>query len=178
MTTYIALFRGINIGGRHKLPMKELRAILEKLGLQKVETYIQSGNVIFEYGDDDLEALAKRISDNIDRTHGFSPRVFILSLKQLQKVIDANPFPEAEAQPRFLHVLLLNAIPETPDLQTLREISTDSERFELKEDAFYLHAPEGVGRSRLASRAERLLGVPATGRNWRSLTKIMELATR
>lgn len=176
MKTYIALLRGINIGGRNKLPMKELRKLLGKLGLEKVKTYIQSGNVVFEYGDGDLDALGTRISAEIDRSHGFSPRVFILPLEQLQKVMDANPFSEAEARPRFLHVLFLNTIPETPDLQTLREIRTESERFELKGDAFYLHAPDGVGRSRLASRAERLLGVPATGRNWRTLTKIMEMA--
>jgi uncharacterized protein (DUF1697 family) len=96
----------------------------------------------------------------------------------LEGAVRSNPFPEAESDPSTLHLYFLAASPENPDLEGLEEIKDDRERFFLGDDVFYLHAPDGVGRSKLAANAERLLGVPATARNWRTVRKVMEMADR
>jgi uncharacterized protein (DUF1697 family) len=176
MNTYIALFRGINVGGHNLLQMKELTALLEHLGLQNVRTYIQSGNVIFCSGEDNASALASKISAEIKKSRGFELQVLLMEKADMKKAMEANPFPEAESEPNTLHLLFLFSVPERPDLQALESIQKESERFVLKSKVFYLHAPEGVGKSKLAANIERLLGVPTTGRNWRTVCRIMEMA--
>lgn len=175
MKTYIALFRGINVGGKNILPMKELVIILEDLGCQNIKTYIQSGNVVFESNDDDTSRLSNTISDEIRKRRGFAPNVLLLSFEELEKAIANNPFPEAENDPKALHFGFLASAPEQPDLKTLESLRGENERFQLIDNIFYLYAPDGVGRSKLAANTERLLGVPMTDRNWRTVGKILEL---
>ena len=91
-------------------------------------------------------------------------------------MVRSNPFPEAESEPKTLHLYFLFSPPERPDLDALERIKGDRERFVLSEGVFYLHAPDGIGRSRLAANAEKLLGVPATARNWRTIRKVMDMA--
>ncbi|MGC2049308.1 MAG: DUF1697 domain-containing protein [Gallionella sp.] len=119
MKTYIALFRGINVGGNSILPMKELVAVLENLGLQDLKTYIQSGNVIFRSKAADTAQLAGKIGAAIRKSHGFEPLVLLLDSAVLDKVIRENPYPEAEAVPNTVHVNFLAAIPPRPDLKAL-----------------------------------------------------------
>ena len=95
----------------------------------------------------------------------------------MEQAIESNPFPEAESEPKALHLYFLDAIPEDPDFDTLASIKSNRERFALKDGVFYMHAPEGIGRSKLAANAEKLLGVSATARNWRTVSKIMAMAT-
>lgn len=174
--TCIALLRGINVGGRNILPMKELRALLEGLGLESVRTYIQSGNVVFQTEEPDLSRLSGRITSAIQKSHGFEPRVLLLGIEELDRAIQGNPFPEAEAQPKTLHVSFLESVPDAPDLEAIERVRSDTERFVLADKVFYFHAPDGIGRSKLAANVERYLGVPATGRNWRSVQKVRALA--
>ena len=176
MKTYIALFRVINVGGNSILSMKELAALLGNLDCHNVKTYIQSGNAVFQSDADCASLLSSRISAEIKRRHGFEPRVLLLSIKDLEKAVESNPFPEAESEPKSLHVNFLASVPENPDLKALENLRKESERFELRGNLFYLHAPEGIGRSKLAANAERLLGVPMTGRNWRTVCEIMAMA--
>ena len=176
MKTYIALFRGINVGGKHALPMKELMAILEGLGAQTIKTYIQSGNVVFTSQEQDPLQLSKKIRAEIKQRRGFEPHVLLLELTDLERVIKQNPFPEAETDPKALHVSFLLSAPTNPNLKALEGLKKESERFELIDSVFYLHAPEGVGRSKLAAKAERLLGVPMTDRNWRTVRTLWEMA--
>jgi len=176
MNTYIALFRGINVGGKNPLPMKGLVVILEDIGARNVRTYIQSGNAVFQSVETNLVQLSKQLAAEIKKRHGFEPCVIILTLAALQSAMDNNPFPEAEADPTGLHLGFLLAPPMAPDLEKLNKLKTEKERFHLSDAVFYLHAPDGVGRSRLAAGAEKLLGVPMTDRNWRTVCKIMELA--
>lgn len=175
MKTYVALFRGINVGGKNPLPMKELAAVLEDLGAQGVQTYIQSGNAVFGREAADASGLASRISAEIQRRRGFAPHVLLLERADLAQAVQANPFPEAEADPVALHVGFLAARPERPDLGKLEDLKKDSERFQLVDKVFYLHAPEGIGRSKLAASSEKLLGVPMTDRNWRTVGKLWEM---
>jgi uncharacterized protein (DUF1697 family) len=177
MKTFIALLRGINVGGKNKLPMKELKTLLEQLDLQNIRTYIQSGNVVFESPKSELNQLAVTIREAINTAHGFDPNVLLLPAEAFAQAIKANPFPEAEADPKSLHLSFLTANPEQPDLAGMENIRTETERFILRNRVFYLHAPDGIGRSKLAARVEKLLGVPATSRNWRTVNKIMEMVS-
>ena len=176
METCIALFRGINVGGKNVLPMKDLRSALEDIGARNVQTYIQSGNAVFRTDETDVQLLADRIRTLIGERHGFEPHVLVLTLQEMEDSVGSNPFPEAESEPKTLHFLFLDCAPEDPDPDGLESIKGELERFYLKGRTFYLHAPEGLGRSRLAARAERLLGVPATARNWRTVRKVLTLA--
>ena len=176
MDTYIALFRGINVGGSNRLPMKDLVALFGKIGAKEVRTYIQSGNVVFRNEESDVSELANRLAAEIKTRHGFEPHTLILRPAELDEAIARNPFPEAEADPASLHLGFLAAAPENPDLERLDSLRKESERFYLRGRIFYLHAPEGVGRSKLAASSEKLLGVPLTDRNWKTVCKLRELA--
>ncbi len=174
MNQYVILLRGINVGGRNSLPMKQLVAILEGLGCQGVKTYIQSGNAVFQ-SKRSTSRLTTLLKEEIKRDSGFEPHVLVLETDELAAAIAANPFPEAEADPKGLHFGFLEAVPTDPDLAKLNALKSETERFRLIDRVFYLHAPDGVGRSKLAANSERLLGVAMTDRNWRTVSKIRDL---
>jgi uncharacterized protein (DUF1697 family) len=158
------------------LPMRELVPVLEGLGLRNVKTYIQSGNVVFQSEKTDLKALAQTISTGIGKSHRFSPHVLLLNLPEFQAAIDANPFPEAAPEPKTLHLFFLDDIPLNPNLEALERIKAPNERYRLINKVFYLHTPDGIGRSKLAENAGKGWGVAITARNWRTVSKIMEIA--
>ncbi len=174
MSTYIALLRGL--GGKNTFPMKGLVSLLEEMGLDKVRTYIQSGNAIFQSKKMGPPELSEAIKVAIENRYGFAPQVIILTPDELVQAIAANPYPQAEAEPKTLHLTFLASTPGSPDLDSLERLRNPSERFALKGKVFYFHAPEGVGRSKLFARIEKALGVPGTARNWRSVCKIREMA--
>jgi uncharacterized protein (DUF1697 family) len=176
MNTYVALFRGINVGGKNSLPMKELVALIEGIGARNVRTYIQSGNAVFQSTEKDPAQLSRQIAAAVKKLHGFEPCVLVLEPAAIKRAMVQNPFPEAETDPASLHLGFLAAAPRDPDRQKLDSLRRESERFCLIDDVFYLHAPEGVGRSKLAANVERVLGVPLTDRNWRTVCKVGELA--
>jgi uncharacterized protein (DUF1697 family) len=178
MNTYIALFRGINVGGRNKLPMRDLVDLLRSLGLQSIRTYIQSGNVLFRSDATDPADLSERISAAVNESQGFTPHVLLLTLEEFEAAMESNPYPEVVSEPKTLHLYFLTSRPQNPDLEALESIRSPSERFALKGKVFYLHAPEGIGRSRLAAGVEKALGVGGTERNWRSVTAITAMAQR
>jgi len=175
LKTYIALFRGINVGGTNVLPMKDLVAQLENLGSQNVKTYIQSGNAVFQNKEEAASLLSNKIRAAIKKSHGFEPQVLLLEPEEIERAIESNPFPEAEPEPKTLHISFLATMPKDLDLGALETIKSDRERFALEDRVFYLHAPEGIGRSKLAANIEKLLGVSATTRNWRTVRKVMAM---
>ena len=152
MTIYVALLRGINVGGKNSLPMQKLRDMLAALGCEDIKTYIQSGNAVFR-SDDERALLSSKIEVAVDEKFGFAPTVLLLTIDDYHSILAANPFPDAVDDPK-----------------------SPTENYELAVNAFYLHAPDGIGRSKLAAKVEKYLGVPATGRNWRTTTKLAELA--
>jgi len=176
MYTYIALFLGINVGGRHRIKMTDLRLLLKDLGLEDVNSYIQSGNLVFRSEKVDTSELSEKISAAIADNYDFKPKVLILKKEKFVWDMEANPFPEVESDDRRLHVFFLAEKAENPDIAGMEEVKNDSEQFELTENAFYLYAPDGVGHSKLVSKLDRLIGVPTTGRNWRTIRKIREMA--
>lgn len=169
MEKYVALFRGINVGGHHRLPMGELKQALQELGLERIETYIQSGNVVFESQEQQPAALAGRIQAAVERQFGFAPAVLVLSAAAFEEAVAANPYPQAQSEPKSLHFYFLEKEPPDPELESLEGLKQGSEQFALLGKVFYLHAPDGIGRSRLAERVEKALGVAATARNWRTV---------
>lgn len=176
MNVYIAFFRAINVGGKNPLPMKSLVAILEGMGARKVKTYIQSGNAVFQSAEKNPAQLSRQLAAEIKKHHGFEPLTLVLGLETVRKAHADNPFPETQADPQSLHLGFLASQPQRPDIDKLSSLKKDSERFHVGDGVFYLHAPEGVGKSKLAASAEKLLGVPMTDRNWRTVCKVMELA--
>jgi uncharacterized protein (DUF1697 family) len=174
VNTYIALFRGINVGGKNILSMKDLVAILESIGYKDVRTYIQSGNAVFasqkKLGDKEAAGIRKEILRRV----GFEPKLLLLSVERFRKAIENNPFATHDG--KALHFYFLESYPEQPDIGRLESLKIASEEFMLSESVFYLYAPEGVGRSKLAAAVEKSVGVPATARNWNTVSKLATLA--
>lgn len=173
MTRRIALFRGLNVGGKNRVAMKDLRRILEGLGCRNVRTYIQSGNVVFDEPADS-EVSAASILAALKSGVGVDTTVHILTLAEFRQAAWNNPFAAEEG--RTVHLFFLESVPHGPDLDAIRELCGDSERWRLTDAVFYLHAPEGIARSKLAAAVERKLGVGATARNRRTIGKVLELA--
>lgn len=177
MSKYIMLVRGINVGGKNSLPMKSLKEILENQGCRNIKTYIQSGNVVFEHKD-----LAKdfkqAVAEFINRNRGFSPEMIIMSADKFKNTVRSNPFPSAESAPKTLHFFFLESTPEKPDLTRLMALKANSESFQLINDVFYLYAPEGIGRSKLAAKVEKCVDVPATARNWNTVEKLLNMVEK
>ena len=175
MQTYIALLRGINVGGTSKLPMKILVPSLADTGLKDIQTYIQTGNLIFNHASNNISDIASEISGSIAVHHSLHPEVLVLTGKRLLQIIKDNPFPEATEAPSTLHLFFLKDRATAPNIDKLNLLKADSEYFKLTEHVFYLHAPEGIGRSKLAAGAEKAIGVPTTARNWRTASKTLEM---
>ena len=177
MKTWIALLKGINMVGKHKMPMKGLVALLEGLGARDVKTYGGSGNAVFRHRGKDATRLARRISAAVGKAYEFEPLVMLLETEKLARIIADNPFPEAGAEPGALVVGFLTASPEQPDWEALEEVRRKSERFALHGDVFYFYAPEGFHLSKLGPWLKRSLrGVDGTGRTWSTVMKVMAMA--
>ncbi len=183
LQTWIVLLRGVNVGGNNKLPMKDLSALLESLELSDIKTYIQSGNVVFRGPKGPASKLATTIAAAIEDTFDFRPAVIAISKEDFARAAEANPFREAEQEQdrKTLHLFFLGesagkAGKLDMDAAGLDSVKTPSERWQRIGSVFYLHTPEGFGNSKLATKMERYLGVPATARNWRTVCALRELA--
>ena len=173
--TWIALFRGINVGGKRIVPMQELRQLFTDCGLQEARSYIQSGNVVFRAASQDRGRLTADIARAVAARFGFEPTVLLLEIDALAAAIASNPFKRAESSPQSLHLYFFTERPTNPDIQGLNQWKSGKEAFVLADRVLYLHAPDGIGRSKLAARIEKLVG-DATARNWRSAIKILAIA--
>ncbi|MEH0574838.1 MULTISPECIES: DUF1697 domain-containing protein [Streptomyces] len=177
-TTYAALLRGINVGGSKKVPMAELRTLLEGLDLGDVRTYLQSGQAVFSSDHGNEESLAAEITAAIEKHFGFGVDVLVRDHAFLKAVVDACPFPAAELQAKQLHVTYFSA---PVDEERYAGIDRDAhlpEEFRLGDRVLYLYAPDGLGRSKLAeqlSRPRLNKGLIATTRNWNTVVKLVEM---
>jgi uncharacterized protein (DUF1697 family) len=173
MFTLIALFRGINVGGRNTLSMKDLVGILEVIGFEDINTYIQSGNVVFRSRKPCSGETARELALNIKQSHGFEPAVILLTVAELQEAISSSPFQAEDG--KTLHYYFLDSIPANPNLEKLMDMKTPSENFSLQGSVFYLLAPDGIGRSKLAAAVEAKLGVSVTARNFNTVKKLLSM---
>lgn len=174
MNAWALLIRGVNVGGYGRLPMADLRALLTTLGARNISTLIQSGNAVFT-GVIDARAFGGLIEDEIEIAHGFRPRTLVLSRESYTAIVENYPWPEVRRDPTAGHIWFLGTPPAAPDIDALTALAAPGERIALTEGAFYLHAPDGIGQSKLAEKAERLLGVPATARNLNTATRLAEM---
>jgi uncharacterized protein (DUF1697 family) len=176
VNTWVALLRGINVTGRNLVPMKALMAGLEREGFSEIRTYIQSGNAVFASRVVSARTLERRIGRRILEEHGFEPRVMVLTPAQLRRAAKRNPFPGATDRPATLHVFFLASAPKTVDHAMLERLRTGEEAYALDGRIAYLLTPDGYGPSKLASRFEHCLGVGATARNWRTVTRLIAMS--
>jgi len=175
--TSIALLRGINVGGRTRIPMAELRALCAGLGWEDVRTYIQSGNVVFRAGAA-APALEEALERAVERRFGFPVPVIVRAAAEWPAYVEGNPFPEASgAEPNRVMLALSKAPPREEAVEGLRERAADGERIERVGDALWIHYAQGSGRSKLTpALLDRAAGSPVTTRNWRTVLQLGELA--
>jgi uncharacterized protein (DUF1697 family) len=177
---WICLFRGINVGGNNKLPMKDLTRVMLAAGFTDVKTYIASGNVVFKYETSAFatpeEDLGYMIEMYVERDFGFRPRALVLSLEHLEKILAANPFKDYEHKGKAQHIFLPFSSTIRADLAILESLKAPSEAFHLGDHAFYLYAPEGIGRSKLAEKLDRALKTATTARNLNTVETLRDMA--
>ncbi len=175
MSRWVLLLRGINVGGKNKLPMADLKSLLAELGASDIETYIQSGNAAFSASGLRPQIFSKKLSKAISDIHGFAPQIIVVTAEGFIRSIEDCPFPKEDLSEKILHFYFLTEPANSPQEDKLNELKISSEQWALVDDVFYLYAPDGFGRSKLAAKAEKLLGVGATVRNWRTVTKLQTL---
>jgi uncharacterized protein (DUF1697 family) len=176
--TYVALLRGVNLGPRNKVSMADLRALFGTLGCEDVTTYVQSGNVVFKNCVAGPDELAAEIEGRIARELGLGIRVLLRTDEQLAKVAADNPFAAKESDALKLHVTFLAEAPEGTRIDALQAKQFAPDEFRVVGGEVYLHCPNGYGRTKLGNTYfEKELGVTATTRNWRTVTKLAELVS-
>ncbi len=176
MARLIALLRAVNVGGR-KLPMAELRTLCGELGWTDVETYIQSGNVVFTAPGTGGE-IERELEEAIEARFGMDVPVMVRTASQWAAYVAANPFPEAaEVEPNRLMLLVSKTAPDEHAADKLMERAQGGESVRAASGALWFHFPEGVGTSKLTPAAiDRIAGSPSTSRNWRTVLKLREMA--
>ncbi|MFE4668022.1 DUF1697 domain-containing protein [Streptomyces sp. NPDC056716] len=179
-TTYAALLRGINVGGSRKVPMAELRTLMEGLGHVGVRTYLQSGQAVFTASHGDEESLAAELAQAIERHFGFPVGLLVRDHAYLKTIADACPYPAADLEARQLHVTYFSGPVDDSRYTDLDRAAFLPEEFRLGDRALYLYAPNGLGRSKLAdtlASPRHTRGLTATTRNWNTVRKLIELTT-
>jgi uncharacterized protein (DUF1697 family) len=180
--THVALLRGINVGGRNKVAMTDLREITASRGHADVTTYIQSGNVLFTSPETDTVQLADALETAIADRLGLRPAVVVLSRDQLAGVIAANPYPP-DTDPRRLHAVFRRAVMTPAEVAAVAEAQQRAAGKGSRDDVtvigatLYLNTPDGIGRSELAAQLARndKKTPPGTARNWSTVTKLLAL---
>jgi uncharacterized protein (DUF1697 family) len=175
--TYAAMVRGINVGGRNRVAMADLVALVSSLGFDDVTTYVQSGNVVFR-GTGASRTVAGRIADQITADLGLSVAVLVRNQRELRAMLSGNPYRDAEAEPTLHHVTLLAAKPESDKVAKLaaQDGRFGEDRCQVLGQDVYLYCPGGYGKTKLNNTyLERNLGVVATTRNWRTLITLADM---
>lgn len=176
MTAWVALLRGVNVGGRNRLPMADLRASVEALGYTDVETYRQSGNVVFS-ADDDETTIAERLRSQLVERHGLSVPIVVRAGDELAGLADRHPFAGGEIGPELLHVAFLDREPDAsggPDPDRWLP-----DRWTVVGRELFLAYPAGSARSKMTiDRFERPWGVTATARNLDTVAELADMAVR
>jgi len=157
--------------------MKGLSQIFEAAGCKPVKTYIQSGNVVFNARIRSVGRFADTISSAIEKEYGFRPAIQLLTAKALGDAIASNPYPEAEGEPKSLHLVFFEDVPKKKHISDANDLLSESESFAVIGSCLYFYAPDGIARSKFANGIDKTFGMSATARNWRTTTKLAELAS-
>jgi uncharacterized protein (DUF1697 family) len=177
MTTYVALLRGINVGGRKRVPMQTLRDLLTGMGCEDVRTHLNSGNAVFSHPDGGAEALAAELEQAIARELGLSVSCLVRSGRDIRRVVDGNPFIGRDVDPSRFLVTFLAGPADPAAVADLDPAAYAPEEFVLGAWELYLHCANGIRDSKLAKvLTERRLGTVGTARNWNTVTKLADMA--
>jgi uncharacterized protein (DUF1697 family) len=175
---HVALLRGINVGGKNKLPMKDLACLFEDAGCREVRTYIQSGNVVFQAPPRVADTLAGRIADAIERRFGFRAPVVLRGAAELAAVARSNPFLARGGDADRLHVMFLASAPTKAQVGALDPQRSPPDEFVVRGREVYLSLPNGAARTKLTNAwFDAKLGTVSTGRNWRTVLQLAEMAS-
>ncbi len=177
MTAFVSLFRGINVGGHHKIRMDELKDLHESLGLRDVLPYIQSGNVVFKSDDADLARLRKQIEDGFEKKFGFHVEIIVRTSAELRDIIDKNPFQSQQSkESKWVVVMFLAARPENTAQEELLKTYVGPEELFIIGKELHIYYTHGIGRSKLShSLIEKKLKTFGTARNWNTILQLQEL---
>jgi len=175
MTRYISILRGINVSGQKVIKMADLKILYEKLKLNNVTTYIQSGNVVF---DSPIKLKAELIENAIAKHYGFSVPVILRTDKEWTKIITSNPFTkDPDKDISKMHVVFLADKPNLPDKEKLNKVKHPSEEYFFEGTEVFLYCPNGYGKTKLSNTfLEKTLKTTATTRNWKTVNKLKEIA--
>jgi uncharacterized protein (DUF1697 family) len=178
MNTYISMLRGINVSGHKNISMPDLKKLYESLGFQKVITYVQSGNVIFDTKKQDTSKLSSLIESQIKKSFDLSVPVIIRNKNNFQLIITSNPFVKRKKDPIKLYVTFLQSSPAPFDLNKLPLPSSETDEFIIVDNEIFISCPNGYGRTKLNNNFfEKKLNVIATTRNWNTVTTLFKLAS-
>jgi uncharacterized protein (DUF1697 family) len=170
MPSHVALLRGINVGGRGRVAMADLREVVASLGYEDVATYVQSGNVVFTAEAPDAAALEAAIAKRLD----VSPAVVVLSREELEQVVARNPWPD-ERDGKHLHVVFTAGKPDADVVAAAQEKAAGGDEARIVGGTLYMHTPNGLGRSKLAAELSRRGPKDGTARNWTTVTKLLAM---
>ena len=172
--TYIALLRGVNLGNHNKIKMEDLKLLLKKTGLERIQTYIQSGNLVFQFKTEDNKTLEIKIKAKIAERYGFDVPVIVISSEDLKNIIRGKPITK---DLNHLYILFLSEFPDPEKVKMLDPKQFHPEKFVKKEKIIYLYLPNGYGRAKLNNNFfENKLKLNATTRNWKTVLKLYEMA--
>jgi uncharacterized protein (DUF1697 family) len=179
MITYISILRGINVSGQKMIKMTALKELYEAMKFSNVRTYIQSGNVIFQFAETQNTGLEKKISDQIAAHFGFEVPATVLRTEELKGIIERNPFAgDKTKETSFLHVTFLSSKPEFFDSDAINKVKATGEELALIERAVYLYCPFGYGKTKLSNTfLENKFKVKATTRNWNTTLELLNIAS-
>jgi len=178
MPTYISLLRGINVSGQKIIKMAALKKMYEDLKFEHIQTYIQSGNVIFQTSKTKKEYLETLISNQIKSDFGFEVPVIILDIEELKEILNNNPYSgDTKKDISHLGITFLSSKPELANLQLIKQKQAEGEEFILINKSVYLYCPEGFGKTKLTNAfIESKLQVRATARNWKTANELLRIA--
>jgi len=174
---FVVLLRAVNVGGR-TLSMAALRDACEASGCTDVQTYIQSGNAVLTASTRSASTVERDVHDAIAAETGMDVAVLARTAGEMQKIVTSNPFARREVELRRLHVIFLARKPETPAGDTIDAAKHAPDRFRIAGREVYLDLPNGLGTSKLVPAVVRAVRVPATTRNWNTVTKLADLVSR
>ena len=176
MRNKVAILRGINVGGKRKILMADLKSLCEKLGWKEVSTYIQSGNIIFKSEKENRE-LEDELAKGISEHFGFDVPVLVRSSEELQNSVEQNPFYNSEADISKLHFTFLKDKPEAEELQVIKSHSFEPDQFAIDNQGIFIYCEGKYHESKLTNNFfERQLKIGATTRNWKTVMKLSELS--
>ncbi len=180
MKTYISLLRGINVSGKNRISMPDLKRLYESLGLVDVVTYIQSGNVVFDTEKSNQAEIIKLIEAGITRSFGGDVRVILRDKRNIKKILESNPFlNQRNLDPNKLYVTFLCEAATGLGVQNLPLPNNNGDEFMIYDKEVYLFCPNGYGKTKFSNTFfEKKLNITATTRNWKTVNSLYEIAER